>query len=55
MTEHNIDRAKKALEKDFTPLSDVRASKQYRMEVAKNLLEKCFLEIKHRKIIRLNT
>ena len=55
MTEQNIDRAKKALEKDFTPLSDVRASKQYRMEVAKNLLEKCFLEIKHRKIIRLNT
>ena len=55
MTDQIIDRAKKALEKDFKPISDVRASKKYRMEVAKNLLEKCFLEIKQKKKIRLNT
>ena len=29
----------------------MRASGKYRMEVAKNLIEKCFLEIKHEKRI----
>ena len=46
-----INKAKKALEKDFEPISDMRASKLYRMEIAKNLLEKCFLEIKEKKAI----
>ena len=54
ITDPIIDRAKNALEKDFEPISDVRASKRYRMEVAKNLLEKCFLEIKQKKKIRLS-
>ena len=49
-----IDKAKKLLEKDFKPITDTRASKKYRMEVAKNLLEKCFLEIKQKKLIRIN-
>ncbi len=49
-----IDKAKKLLEKDFKPITDARASKKYRMEVAKNLLEKCFLEIKQKKLIRIN-
>ena len=32
----------------------MRASKNYRMEIAKNLLMKCFMEIKDDKLIRLN-
>ena len=34
-----------ALSKDFTPLTDQRASAAYRMTVAANLLEKALLEI----------
>ena len=49
-----INKAKKSLEKDFKPITDARASQKYRMEVAKNLLEKCFLEIKQKKLIRIN-
>jgi len=46
-----IDKAKNALEKDFSPISDMRASGKYRKIIAKNLLEKCFLEIKEKKLI----
>ncbi len=48
-----INKAKDALEKDFKPISDMRASKFYRMEVAKNLLEKCWVEVKKKKLIGL--
>ena len=51
VTEEIIHKAKKALEKDFKPISDMRASGLYRMEVAKNLLEKCCVEIKQKKLI----
>ncbi len=54
LSDNIINKAKKSLEKDFKPISDARASQKYRMEVAKNLLEKCFLEIKQKKIIRIN-
>ena len=54
LSDKTIDKAKKLLEKDFKPITDVRASKKYRMEVAKNLLEKCFLEVKQKKLIRIN-
>jgi xanthine dehydrogenase small subunit len=37
--------ARAVLSKDFTPLSDQRASAAYRMTVAANLLEKAFMEI----------
>ena len=53
ITDQLIDKAKKALEKDFNPISDMRASRKYRMEVSKNLLHKCFLEITQKKIIRV--
>ncbi|OZG70132.1 xanthine dehydrogenase small subunit [Hahella sp. CCB-MM4] len=43
--ELNVESAMQALELDFKPLSDVRASAEYRMDVAKNLLMKSFLEI----------
>jgi xanthine dehydrogenase small subunit len=53
-SEDIIIKAQKSLEKDFQPIDDMRASKNYRMEVAKNLLMKCFTEIKKNKLIRLN-
>ena len=43
-SEATINDAMIALEKDFTPLDDVRASAAYRMQIAKNLLYKCYLE-----------
>ena len=46
--------ARDNLEKDFSPINDMRASKNYRMEVAKNLLIKCFYEIKNNKLLRVN-
>ena len=51
LTDEIIYKAKKALEKDFKPISDMRASSLYRMEVAKNLLEKFCAEIKQKKLI----
>ena len=51
ITPEIIEKAKNALEKDFSPISDMRASGKYRKIVAKNLLEKCFLEIKEKKLI----
>ena len=53
ITEEIIEKAKKALEQDFQPISDMRASGKYRITVAKNLLKKCFLEIVHKKLIRV--
>ena len=50
-TEDILSKGKEALKKDFKPISDMRASGLYRMEVAKNLLEKCFVEIKENKLI----
>jgi len=50
----SFEKAKIFLEKDFTPIDDMRATKDYRIEVAKNLLIKFFLEIKSNKLIRLN-
>jgi xanthine dehydrogenase small subunit len=49
-----ILKAQKSLEKDFQPIDDMRASKDYRVEIAKNLLTKCFAEIKKNKLIRLS-
>ena len=51
MTDELINKAKDAIEKDFQPINDMRASRSYRMQVAKNLLEKCFAEIKENKSI----
>ncbi len=41
----NIERACQALAEDFTPLSDLRASKEYRLLSAQNLLRKYFIEL----------
>ena len=53
-SEESFEKAKKNLEKDFSPINDTRATKDYRMEVAKNLLMKCFIEIKKKKLVRIN-
>tara|TARA_B100001029_G_scaffold172005_1_gene169339 strand:- start:420 stop:1853 length:1434 start_codon:yes stop_codon:yes gene_type:complete len=53
-SEDIFERAKILLKKDFNPISDMRASKKYRLEVAENLLIKFFLETKLNKLIRVN-
>lgn len=40
-----VERACVALAEDFTPLSDFRASKEYRLLSARNLLRKYFIEL----------
>lgn len=39
-----VEAAMEAMEGDFAPISDMRASADYRMQVAKNLLMKAFVE-----------
>ncbi len=43
-TQDAVDAAKRALVEDFHPLSDMRASAAYRMQVAQNLLQRLWLE-----------
>ena len=53
LTMDTFAEAKDYLEKDLNPIGDMRASKEYRLEVAKNLLIKCFLEINTKKLMRV--
>jgi len=46
-TEDTIEQAGKALELDFSPIDDVRASAQYRKQVASNLLKRYWIENSH--------
>ena len=39
------ERARMAFEKDYTPMTDMRASSDYRMEIVRNLLTKALSEI----------
>jgi xanthine dehydrogenase small subunit len=39
-----ISAAMQALEDDFTPISDFRASAEYRMQVSRNMLQRLFLQ-----------
>jgi xanthine dehydrogenase small subunit len=45
LTKESVAHAKIALALDFQPMSDVRASDKYRMTVAQNLIEKCYIEL----------
>ncbi|WNC72681.1 xanthine dehydrogenase small subunit [Thalassotalea psychrophila] len=49
-TKDSVVQAKAALATDFQPMSDVRASDKYRMRVAQNLIEKCYLELQSKVI-----
>lgn len=42
--ESAIEQAMRALERDYAPMSDMRASADYRMAVAKNLLRRMYME-----------
>ena len=54
-SENTFNKAVNLINKDFSPLDDMRASKNYRINVAKNLLLKAFYEIKNRQKIRINS
>jgi xanthine dehydrogenase small subunit len=43
-TQATVQAAQQALAQDFTPLSDMRASAGYRLQVAQNLLQRLWLE-----------
>mgnify|MGYP006231823925 FL=1 len=49
-----FSQARNSLDKDLSPIGDMRASKEYRLEIAKNLLMKCFVEIDSNKLTRVN-
>ncbi|RZL57554.1 MAG: xanthine dehydrogenase small subunit [Variovorax sp.] len=43
-TQASVDAARRALAEDFKPLSDMRASAAYRLQVAQNLIQRLWLE-----------
>ena len=43
--EANVRAAMAALARDFTPLTDMRASAEYRLRVAQNLLYRAYVEL----------
>jgi len=45
LNEATIGKAMASLESDFSPISDVRASMQYRQTIAANLLKRCWLQL----------
>jgi xanthine dehydrogenase small subunit len=47
-TSQNLIEASKLISNDFTPISDARSTSEYRLEVAGNLLLKCFYSIRVR-------
>jgi xanthine dehydrogenase small subunit len=53
-TEATIETAMEALGKDYTPLTDWRASADYRLLVAKNLLRRFYLETEGEEPVRLD-
>ena len=46
--QENINEAKNIIAQEFTPIDDMRASKEYRMKISQNLLERFLNE--HNKI-----
>ena len=46
-TQETIDKAMKEIYSDFEPLSDFRASKEYRSMTAANMLRRFFIEQNH--------
>ncbi len=50
LDQSSIDSAQQALNQDFSPISDARASAGYRLQVAKNLLQRLLLETTSREI-----
>ena len=53
-SEETFLKAQKLIDKDFSPINDMRASKSYRVDVAKNLIMKFFYEVSSKKNLRVN-
>ena len=53
-SEDTFSKAKNLIDSDFSPIDDMRASKNYRLEIARNLLMKFFYEIKTKRNISIN-
>ena len=54
-SENTFNKALYLIDRDFSPIDDMRASRNYRLTVAKNLLLKAFHEINNKKMIRINS
>jgi len=52
-TEDTFLKAQKLISEDFSPIDDMRASKNYRVDVAKNLMMKFFYEVSSQKNLRV--
>ena len=50
-SEDTFSKAKNLIDEDFSPIDDMRASKNYRADVAKNLMMKFFYEVSSQKIL----
>ena len=53
-SEDTFSRAIDLIDTDFSPIDDMRASKDYRTDVAKNLMMKFFYEVSGQKNLRVN-
>ncbi|MDP6167067.1 MAG: hypothetical protein QGI54_13130 [Gammaproteobacteria bacterium] len=53
-SENTFSKVANLINKDFSPIDDMRASRNYRLSIAKNLLLKAFYEINNKKLIRIN-
>jgi len=53
-SEDTFSRVKNLIDADFSPIDDMRASKDYRVDVAKNLMMKFFYEVSGQKNLRVN-
>ena len=53
-SEDTFFRAKDLIDADFSPIDDMRASKVYRVDIAKNLMMKFFYEVSGQKNLRIN-
>ena len=52
-SEDTFLKAQKLISEDFSPIDDMRASKNYRVDVAKNLMMKFFYEVSSQKNLRV--
>jgi xanthine dehydrogenase small subunit len=55
VSEETVEAAVEALGTDYAPISDMRASADYRMRVARNLLRKFFVEWRQGAPVRVLT
>ena len=54
-SEDTFSKVKNLIDADFSPIDDMRASKNYRADVAKNLMMKFFYEVSGKKNLRVNS